>query len=235
MLWRDAVVAALERYAARHATSYVSRKGLRDEELARIISDAASAGRTPHQTLSRILQELRDEGDLEFLGDGNYLLLNRPSLAEDVLLTDEALEVASARNLLRFSVLRAEDAQVDARRRIGQAKIRQATLANYGQQCALCDVAERVLLVASHAHRWADCPEARGDLTNVICMCKFHDALFEDGYFSLTDDYAVIRRPHYPSVMIQRIMDCATGFRTPRYYPPAARFLAEHRQRTGWR
>ena len=69
MDWRSAVLAALDRYRARHGSTFVERQSLLSEELENIARDTGSAGSTPDQTLSRVLQELRDEGILEFLND----------------------------------------------------------------------------------------------------------------------------------------------------------------------
>jgi len=49
--------------------------------------------------------------------------------------------------------------------------LRKKTLANYRESCALCDVNDKGLLVSSHIARWADQPEARGLLSNTICLC----------------------------------------------------------------
>lgn len=47
-----------------------------DAALNRIVSDTESEGETPHQTLSRELQQLRDAGVLEFVDDrGTYRLI----------------------------------------------------------------------------------------------------------------------------------------------------------------
>jgi putative restriction endonuclease len=52
-----------------------TRQELIDAELDRIISETASEGATPHMTLSRELQQLRDAGVLEFVDDrGTYRL-----------------------------------------------------------------------------------------------------------------------------------------------------------------
>jgi len=47
-----------------------------EEELDRIVRETGSRGATPEMTLSRELQELRDRGDIEFLGSGHYRLLD---------------------------------------------------------------------------------------------------------------------------------------------------------------
>jgi putative restriction endonuclease len=48
------------------------RQTLIDAEGSRILNETGSGGATPWQTLSRVLQELRDGGLLEFVGPGTY-------------------------------------------------------------------------------------------------------------------------------------------------------------------
>ena len=60
--WKSAVVTALQRYSKRHASPQIDRAAFLREELVAMIAATTSAGRTPAQTVSRVLQELRDEG-----------------------------------------------------------------------------------------------------------------------------------------------------------------------------
>ena len=78
MDWREAVIAALHRYSARHDTKVITRQGLIAEELSQIVNVTTSEGITPAQTLSRVLQELQDEKILYFSSRGTYVLLDRP-------------------------------------------------------------------------------------------------------------------------------------------------------------
>ena len=234
MLWRDAVIEALHRYSSRYSTRIVERQKLIDQELDQIIHDTNSTGDTPAQTLSRVLQELRDEEVLYFLGNGSYLLADTPVSVELEDLPDDALDFVVQKNLLAVGVLPADSRQAVARRRIGQDKLRRVTLENYSYRCALCDVPYPDLLVAGHISRWADDPKGRGDLANLICMCRFHDALFEHGYFSLADDYSVLRKPNINSRVIKSLLPGAIAFIEPKAYPPAAKYLAKHRSRFGF-
>lgn len=49
-------------------------------ELPRIVRETGSRGATPEATLRRELQELRDKGEIEFLGQGRYRLVAAPVL-----------------------------------------------------------------------------------------------------------------------------------------------------------
>jgi putative restriction endonuclease len=52
-----------------------SRQQILDEELNQIIIETKSAGKTPTQTLSRVLQELRDDKKISMNSFGRYRLI----------------------------------------------------------------------------------------------------------------------------------------------------------------
>lgn len=148
-------------------------------------------------------------------------------------LTDDAIDHAITTNRLRIGIVETKTATRLARQRSGQQRLRELTLLNYSSTCAVCDVSDPALLVASHIVAWADLPETRGLLSNIICLCRFHDALFEHGYWSLSDDLVVLRKEEQPSRTIARLLTGATSFRRPRNHPPEPLFLRWHRHRTG--
>lgn len=234
VLWHDAVVAALHRYSGRHNTPTITRKGLLNEELAQIIRDTASEGKTPEQTLSRVLQELQEEKVLYFDSRGTYMLMDAPIRAEKDDLPDDAIDVALEANKLKFGNVETAESAAVMRVRRGQTRIRELALKYYGHRCGFCDVSDRSLLVAGHVSRWADDPDARGDMTNVICMCSFHDALFENGYMALADDYRVLRKSGVASVTVRQLLDHAAKLRSDIVRPPSPVFLKKHRIRTSF-
>jgi hypothetical protein len=73
--WRDSVASAVARVVRRSGRRTFSRAELIDHELDRIVEETRSSGHTPHQTLSRVLQELRADGQIEFLEPGEYRVL----------------------------------------------------------------------------------------------------------------------------------------------------------------
>ena len=73
--WREAVVAAIARQSAANRSPTFTRQQLVQTELERIVADVAAKGATPAQTLSRILQEIRDDGAIAFVSDGEYKIL----------------------------------------------------------------------------------------------------------------------------------------------------------------
>ena len=73
--WKEAVLAAIHRLLAQGSSPVFTRNQMIDSELAQIVKDVGSAGETPEQTLSRVLQDLRDEKEISFEGPGVYRFL----------------------------------------------------------------------------------------------------------------------------------------------------------------
>ena len=112
MRWRESVLSALRAYADRHATRIVDRPGLIAEHLDAIRQETGSRGATPEQTLNYYLQRLRDEGLVEFVRPGRYLLLDRPLPAEQSDWDGETLTTALRAGRLTFGDVPAGDAHL---------------------------------------------------------------------------------------------------------------------------
>lgn len=232
--WHDAVKLAIRRYSEKNKTIVIERSKFLEQELATIVLDTNSSGATPAQTLSRVLQELRDEGILYFTNAGLYTLnhvsvdVSNEDLAEDIL------ENLVNNNSLILPDVKTSDEQGSLRLRRGMSALRKSTLTNYGYECALCDITDEKLLVTSHIVRWSDNPETRGLLSNTICFCNFHDRLFETGYFAFDADSNLIWKTAIVSKAISTWRDrFSSHFKKPKFYMPSPTFLAEHRQRVG--
>lgn len=235
MIWKEALINALHRYSLRHGTRIVERQGLIEEELSQIVRDVDVRGETPEQTLSYYLQKLRDEDQLlKFIGRGKYVLLDEPIIVEQDDLPDHIIDEAILRNGLLIGTIPTSTEQALVRRRRGQKRIHTLTLLNYNRQCALCDVKNESFLVASHIVRWADDVYARGKLANVICLCRVHDALFEEGYISLADDFTILKKLEADSSFLEVILRETECFRKPERIHPLPNFLQSHRERTGF-
>jgi len=77
--WSEAVADAAQRHVSRTGSHIFTRQAIIDAELDTIAADTGSAGATPHQTLSRELQQLREAGVIEFLSQGTYRWIGYPS------------------------------------------------------------------------------------------------------------------------------------------------------------
>jgi putative restriction endonuclease len=74
--WSEVVEEAVRRHVASTGNQDFTRQELIDAELDRIVSETGSEGATPHMTLSRELQQLRDAGVIDFIDDrGTYRLV----------------------------------------------------------------------------------------------------------------------------------------------------------------
>ena len=193
LTWKNAVLLALQQYSERNSTVKVTREKFIKEEIKNIVANTESLGKTPSQTVSRVLQELRDEKVLFFSKNSGEYILNNIKInvgTEDFL--EDILENAIVNEKLIFQDVETSSAVVASRIRIGMEALRKKTLSNYRNCCALCDIDDERLLVTSHIARWADNPSARGLLSNTICFCTLHDKLFENGYFSIRDDISLV-------------------------------------------
>ncbi len=172
LTWKNAVLLALQQYSERNSTVKVTREKFIKEEIKNIVANTESLGKTPSQTVSRVLQELRDEKVLFFSKNSGEYILNNIKInvgTEDFL--EDILENAIVNEKLIFQDVETSSAVVASRIRIGMEALRKKTLSNYRNCCALCDIDDERLLVTSHIARWADNPSARGLLSNTICFC----------------------------------------------------------------
>ncbi len=110
------------------------------------------------------------------------------------IMEDEAYDILKSGNAsLRKKIFSNQVGEREAyvSQRVGQNAVRRYTLEQYESKCALCDIAEPGLLVASHIVPWSEDPENRGNPRNVICLCVLHDRLFESGFLKIGEDYKV--------------------------------------------
>ena len=72
--WLDSVRDAAQRICSSKNSRRFTNQQLLQFELDQIVEETDSQGKTPERTLSRVLQELRDMGEVEFLDKGVYEL-----------------------------------------------------------------------------------------------------------------------------------------------------------------
>lgn len=117
--------------------------------------------------------------------------------------------------------------------RQGQYKLRKILLRNYQSKCAVCEISHPKLLVTSHIKPWANSsPEERIDPRNAILLCKLHDALFENGFISLSDEYEILFSGNFD--FEKQGIQTHIRFKKPLHDAPLPVFLKEHRQKHGY-
>jgi predicted restriction endonuclease len=73
-----------------------------------------------------------------------------------------------------------------------QSKFRKRVLENFNGKCCRSGIKEVDLLRASHIVPWSQNIKSRLDPSNGLCLFVLYDVLFDQGYFSLSDNYKVI-------------------------------------------
>jgi hypothetical protein len=81
--------------------------------------------------------------------------------------------------------------------RIGQREFSDNIKDLYSCTCCFpgCEVKDRPFLIAAHIDRWGDNEALRGHMGNGLCLCLMHDKAYEDGYFTLDDEFRVVAHP----------------------------------------
>jgi hypothetical protein len=235
----ESVILAIEDLTSRRNSLIFSRRELITQEINNITFRVSSVGKTPEQTLSRELQNLRESGHLYFLSRGEYYFVNNK--IEIAQLPSEnnpdfnnIVEYCVKFNKLSFGNLDADQNFQIAKVRKGQDQIRKECINDYQKKCAFCNIEDDKLLIASHISRWADDIQGRGDLRNVICMCSFHDTLFEKGYFTVDTNFNVIKLYGGSDSIINGLIDCSPSLRTPLRFSPDIQYILKHHNRVGY-
>lgn len=78
--WSNSVEMAVSRLVTRDQSTEFTLQNLIGQELDRIVRETGSRGATPEATLRRELQQMRDGGAIEFLGQGRYRATSAPLL-----------------------------------------------------------------------------------------------------------------------------------------------------------
>lgn len=71
--------------------------------------------------------------------------------------------------------------------RLVQQFFRAAVLSSYETRCAVCQISESQLLVASHIIPWAEDAKRRADPTNGLALCALHDKAFDRALISFDE------------------------------------------------
>ena len=88
-------------------------------------------------------------------------------------------------------IIAGTDREAIRRVRITQHLFRQMVLSGYKEQCAVCTLPARELLVASHIVGWAVDERNRMNPRNGICLCSLHDRAFDTGLMDVDEEYRI--------------------------------------------
>lgn len=225
--WREVVRRELCRYQQQTGMDVIERQDLLDQSLPVLEAEFPEA-KTPDQTLSRVLQELRDRGELEFLDlDGTYRILD---------LDDEAMASPEESNPGQQYEARTYETIVQARSM--PVALRKAALSWYDSRCPVSGVDHDGLLDVAHVLPWSDHPDHRTDPENVMVLDKTHHEAFDRGLFTVDDDYRLCVAPDFEteSNVLERTLLDQRGERIgfPSSRRPSPDFLQQHNETLEW-
>jgi hypothetical protein len=205
--WQEAVWAAILRQTRLNGS--FTRQQLLAEELQNVVISVGSQGATPGQTLSRVLQELRDDGVLIFDGNGQYRVADG--------LAAQSVDAAVATEAWRLQ-----------KARLGQGPFRTALMIRWDGACPLTGIREPALLRASHIVPWNRCETDAERLNpeNGLLLSALWDAAFDRGLISFGDDGAAIASPRLAIASFANLQ--ANGV------AHLSRLRAGNRERLGW-
>lgn len=205
--WRYAVWAAILRQTRLNGS--FTRQQLLAAELQNVVTAVGSQGATPEQTLSRILQELRDDGVLIFDGNGQYRVADG--------LAAQSVDAAVATEAWRLQ-----------KARLGQGPFRTALMIRWDGACPLPGIREPALLRASHIVPWNRCETDAERLNpeNGLLLSALWDAAFDRGLITFGDDGAAVASPELTSASFANLQ--ANGVAR------LSRLTAGNRERLGW-
>lgn len=186
--WRRVVRGELRAY--RRSTGYdvVDLADVYDELLP-VVSDAFPENRHPEAKLRQVLQQLRDRGEVEFLGDGVYRLVDL-SEPPDETVTD----VGGGGREQSYT---ATEYETTVGARSMPVGFRRVVLADYDGRCPVSGVDHDRLLDVAHVLPWSEYPDRRSDPQNVLALDRTHHAAFDASLFTLTRDYRVRVAPGF--------------------------------------
>lgn len=171
------------------------------------------------------------------------------TLAIEAILPDEQKEVLSTvvsatdskeQKEIDVGDYRVSDSYSRAKTRRKQSAWSRIVCSNYNHQCCMpaCDVNGPDLISAAHIKRYSATETGTGHRANPengLCFCPLCHALFDKGYFTLTQDLRIEVSPQIQrlkSKIIENILKNSDGKKIaqPTKYIPSAEFIDYHRK-----
>jgi len=233
--WKPATKQACVDLANELKSGVFTNQQLIDAKLDWIIDKTGCFGETIPLTLNRALQDLRNLHELEFLGNGQYRLLNwiptetiteiediidKIEIQEPVQIKERAKRKKSHaitkinnKPLLDLSKVGEKvDMQVvyttvTVKQRRNTDELREQTLANYEGKCAICGFDDKGFLDSCHIVPVSQNIDIAGYLANTIALCKLDHYLFDKGAFIIDENLNLKRTSIELSKTMQAWLD----------------------------
>jgi len=142
---------------------------------------------------------------------------------------DVLADFAHAENKGDFEGVEDTERETLQKSRIGQGKFRQSLIDLWGC-CAVTEVDDTALLVASHIKPWRDCANSeRLDPYNGFLLLPHLDHLFDKGFISFEDSGEILISSALPSAAKEK-MHIDEELALEKFHPDNRAFLAFHRE-----
>lgn len=180
--WQERLLTEIQKQVSHGGGQVIRRQDLIRSALPQL-RKAFPDARTPEQTLSRVLQELRDAGHIEFVSPGVYRVLRlgterHPPPNERV---PASLEHGSQ------TEVRTREVQY----RPYQDWFRSYVVPNFGHACAVCGLAPEWFVQAAHLRPVGRYPELAGDVSSGIALCYNHHRAMDFGAMTIERDRTI--------------------------------------------
>ena len=121
--------------------------------------------------------------------------------------------------------------------RRGQEYFREAVLNNFDGRCGVTGISVRGLLIASHILPWSTHPDERLNVANGLCLSRIHDAAFDQGLITFSDNLELQLSSQLKSFLGEPVVDSIFGNHEGQMLKlpddavmPDPQFLAQHRK-----
>jgi len=172
-----------------------------------IISLAKSIGRTPSSVSLKMANFAALDPTISQKGMGNYSRADADMWAEFFAAPSSFLSNISAlqpvynqenfsKNNFTYEVREGVDVKRTTKARKNQNYFRKMLLVSYDGKCALTNINQPELLIASHIKPWAVDKETRLDPRNGILLNALHDRAFDKGFITFEDDLSLVVSKH---------------------------------------
>ena len=176
-----------------------------DMKTPEVVELASKLGRTPGSVSYKLANFACIDPTLSRKGASNVSKLDKEVWEEffsdwDNLVFESEIKAAELRNtpLDKYTGIETKDIPNGKTRdrmikaRVNQQFFRKMILSTYNYSCCITGLPIEELLIASHIVPWSKDKKNRLNPSNGLCLNALHDAAFDKGYITFSDDYKVV-------------------------------------------
>jgi len=169
------------------------------------------------------------QGSIHRISESDYSVIVGSAMSREILELSD----------MKKPVLTDETSRTMASRRVRDAVFMEQVKKIYDYGCAVCG--KRRFSRSNHpevesSHIKPKGEEGSDDLRNGIALCRLHHWAFDEGLFSIKDDYSIVVENRIRNVKdyVEIFAFANRKIRLPNAYAPHYVFLREHRKRHGF-